>query len=498
MSFECVTMLSGAAILLFLIYSDKDMTMVENFKQLNTMSERKNGRKVSCPRSPEYKQAPMIHFDKCQTSCKKNVVNVCEDPLSLDGPLKYDDKTVNKAYMQFLTSENKALDQIGLLLQAPNNKQVTGGSQPTGVNDSEWKFPSQRLVGPANPKTLIAPVVPARALDNEYWRTNNLGIRSGINAMTPFDAENSGYKIQPCPKPPLPLPTARCYQLDNTMPRNPPCGRQPIQPDIIEGFDHPGSKGGKEPTASRLKIPYLKGVRRLDDVGVDMAAGYNQEQLLTGLPTNLPTSRCERMPEFTLHNDKVFTETVQPGVYQNSQIIEPINAMIGISMTTPIPPTTTNRTASDGLLYQQHDPNLYEEPPPECVPKTANTYNTTDPRFTGYGTSYREYLEPMTGQSRFFYKDVDAIKMPNYVCRSKIDCNPWADKYGPVPEGDARGNKYTQDIRTLANNAFLDATIEQRTGLMQSCMRKRNAEMWQQKMYPISRAGMQKAAFGKA
>ncbi len=64
MSFECVTMLSGAAILLFLIYSDKGMTMVENFKQLNTMSERKNGRRVSCPRSPEYKHSPMIHFDK--------------------------------------------------------------------------------------------------------------------------------------------------------------------------------------------------------------------------------------------------------------------------------------------------------------------------------------------------------------------------------------------------------------------------------------------------
>ena len=51
------------------------------------------------------------------------------------------------------------------------------------------------------------------------------------------------------------------------------------------------------------------------------------------------------------------------------------------------------------------------------------------------------------------------------------------------------GNKYTQEIRTLADNAFLDATILQRTELMQRGMRKRNAEMWQRKLYPINTMG---------
>ena len=92
----------------------------------------------------------------------------------------------------------------------------------------------------------------------------------------------------------------------------------------------------------------------------------------------------------------------------------------------------------------------------------------------------------MTGQTRFYYKDVDAIRMPNYISRSKVDTNTWADKYGPTPEGFEHGNPNTHNIHKLANNAFHDATIEQRTSLMQSLMRKRNAELYQQRLFPLS------------
>ncbi|MCH9716647.1 MAG: hypothetical protein K0U52_06115 [Gammaproteobacteria bacterium] len=497
MLFECATVLAGMILLFILIHCDKmERGVKEHFKMLQA------GSCTRCKRPAQYDNRGFHGKDECSVKCPASVegnklTNVCTDPLGLDGPLKYTDKGANLAFLKYLKEKNKdPTVQLGLLLEGPDNERVLNGMQSTGVNDPDHVFPSQRLVGPPNPKTLVAPVVPARSLDTEYWRTNNLVIRSGINARSPFDATASGYKIQPCPKGPLPSPPSKCYQLANTQPRRPlPCTSvsQPLQPCPLTA---PIERGVRENFAPRpgepRAMPHVAAPQApvfLDNVTMDMDQGYNQVQTKTGLPSNLPTGPCQRAPEFKQFNHNVFTSTVSPAVYQNSQIIEPINSMIGISMTPQIPPTTSQETRGGDLMFEQHDPNMYEEPQPQCEAKRANTYNTTDPRFTGYGTSYRDYIDPMVGQPRFFYKDIDAIKMPNYICRSKIDVNNWADKYGPVPEGDECGNKYTQEIRTLADNAFLDATIQQRTELMQRGMRKRNAEMWQRKMYPINTSG---------
>lgn len=106
-------------------------------------------------------------------------------------------------------------------------------------------------------------------------------------------------------------------------------------------------------------------------------------------------------------------------------------------------------------------------------------YDIYDPRFTGYGDQYRAYEEPVTGQTRFFYKDVDAIKMPNYVVRSKVDTLPWAPTYGP--DKPFQGNH-----RELANNDFHESALTFRAEMQERLLRKRNAEMWQRRVAPIS------------
>ena len=116
----------------------------------------------------------------------------------------------------------------------------------------------------------------------------------------------------------------------------------------------------------------------------------------------------------------------------------------------------------------------------------ANVY---DPRHTGYGTSYRAYNDDNIGQTRFYYDDVDAIKMPNYIARSNIDFARFADSYGPIPGGEEFGNKYNGDIRALANDAWLRSNLQQRTDLQQSAMRKVNAEAWQKRIAPIRTSG---------
>ena len=81
---------------------------------------------------------------------------------------------------------------------------------------------------------------------------------------------------------------------------------------------------------------------------------------------------------------------------------------------------------------------MYEEikPQKELTAKEDNVY---DPRLTGYGTSYRSYTDDNLGQTRFYYDDIDAVRMPNYIVKSNIDREPFADHYGTIPDGDQFG-----------------------------------------------------------
>ena len=131
---------------------------------------------------------------------------------------------------------------------------------------------------------------------------------------------------------------------------------------------------------------------------------------------------------------------------------------------------------------QQFEQSNYEELEPF---ETVNMSNTYDPRFYGHGTSYRSYIDENVGQPRFYYDDINAIKMPNYITRNAIDVTSFGDSYGPLNSG----NKYTQDIHKLADQEYMDATTNFRNEMMQRLMRKRNSESWQQRTFPIRTGG---------
>jgi hypothetical protein len=69
--------------------------------------------------------------------------------------------------------------------------------------------------------------------------------------------------------------------------------------------------------------------------------------------------------------------------------------------------------------------------------------------------------------------------VPSYIVRSNIDHLPFANHIGHentfIP-GD--------ELRLLANDAFTHSTIQFRTDLQESLMRKRNSEMWQIRVAP--------------
>jgi hypothetical protein len=221
------------------------------------------------------------------------------------------------------------------------------------------------------------------------------------------------------------------------------------------------------------------------DNSILVGRGYDPQQFeASHFPANMPKGNCMRNPELTEYNKRLFTQNVQPGVQYRSDVVEAVNSNIGISFQQQFNPRTYEEKGGN-LEVVDHDPNFApshaEIIEPLEEPRADNVY---DPRFYGYGTSYRNYVDSVTGQPRFPYDDINAARMPNYIVRSKIDTHQFSDVYGPIQNSGMGLN----EIRQRAQDAFYEDTTHFRNDITTRLMRKRNAEMWQEKMYPKSRA----------
>lgn len=379
--------------------------------------------------------------------------------------------------------------------------------------------PNQELVGGPNPKTRIPPLVTAPSHDLDSWRNNDFVVHSQINRETNFDADKSGYNCGI-----FPTKCEDCMYV--------PCQcKQKGSGDVIERFsDDIGRRGfgkgfGKgfaggghthrrnDHKHSDQRKQYIKDIvqelgddkknkpfvrkyvrdvflnRRLGDV-----SDFEIDEILEEITSRfVMTPKEEEKPQTqiapcfeTPRRDNVITQTLQPGVFQKSHIGEPVQSNIGISYTQEWGPTEVQETGNM-IKYTMHDPKNTIITPQIMEHDIGQDHsNVYDPRFTGYGTSYRSYVDQLTGRPKFFYDDVESITMPNYITRSKVDVFPWANTYGPDKMMDqSQGNEYRQ----LANNAFTESALTFRTELQERLMRKRNAELWQRRVAPISTMG---------
>lgn len=319
---------------------------------------------------------------------------------------------------------------------------------------------NQRLVGTANPLTFIKPVILPPSHDLEYWRDNNLVTHSAINnASSKQDMYLSGYAVSTC-----------CGFLSSDTELVPednctPSGSNPIIEKYGKSFDNNFN----------------------DITGINTSNGYNPEQINTSnIPSNMPVGNCEQNPGLKNYNKNLFTQIVTPGVYSTNEINEPINSNIGISFQQQFEPLKAVRD-ENGLHYTRQDPvsannNSTDSSYDNDIPNYDNVY---DPRFYGYGTSYRSYIEPVTGQTRFMYDDINAIRMPNYISRSKIDHLHYADKYGPMQSGSENGNIHNPNIRALVQDSWFRDSLDFRNDMTEKLMRKKNAEAWQRRQAPL-------------
>ena len=213
---------------------------------------------------------------------------------------------------------------------------------------------------------------------------------------------------------------------------------------------------------------------------IDDANGYDKTNINFNLPNNIIYGKCDRTPNLAEYNKNLYTQTITPGNYIFNEIVEPINSNIGISFTQQFEPTT-KKTDANGTLYTGHDYTILGEETPVEREDYPNYDNVYDPRFYGYGTSYRSYNEPMTGQTRFLYDDVNSVRMQNYITRNKID-------HINIVDSDVN------ESRAIANGTWLNDSVDFRNDLQQRMTRKINAQYWQKRQYPNS---MRPAGSGK-
>jgi hypothetical protein len=180
------------------------------------------------------------------------------------------------------------------------------------------------------------------------------------------------------------------------------------------------------------------------------------------------------------YNKNLSTQTIQPGVYTMSEVIEPINSLIGISSVHKFQPLSSDIDQPNNNNYLEHNNDTQILSEPDCHVSGITESDVYDPRFSSYGTSYRGYTHKKTGQPRFYYDDINSVRMPNYVTRSNIDHLKYANTYGPINND----NQNMNDIRDQVQDSFLSASLDHRNDIMERLMRKRNSEMVQIRKYP--------------
>jgi len=399
-------------------------------------------------------------------------------------------------------------------------------------NHDGYVFQNQQLAGGPSGRSGIPAVIAPPSHSEEYWKTNDFLVRSGINSETSVDLTRSGYLVQEDTNnnriiepyesesplktksvminhdtstgesqvrygsmiesvganPPMPTANTRehfeepCepkgslrYQYTTNLQQQPQ--RNVIAPRSqcsSNNYDSPPKKGC---------VKELVTVGPIDEEMINMPYGYNPNQLeISNIPSNLPTGDVARDPVFNTYNKDIFTTTIQPGVYSRTEIIEPINSNIGISFPQQFEPVECEKTQDGGVVFVHKDSRITPvNQKVDITPDGPNEANVYDPRFTGYGTNYRSYIDKVTGQPRFYYDDVMVHRQNNYVTRNKIDFTDFGPKNNQINQQHTNA-----EIRKLAQNAFTDNAINFRTELQTRLLRKVNVNAWQQKVAPIN------------
>lgn len=460
-----IFLLLSLVVIISIYYSkDKNVIVQENFQFINNL-----------PNDKKMERDPKIYLDNVFTTVKN--------------PTKFPPESNLFCGSEQILTNNQS--------QWTLNQQLANGTVfmsdlncgPNTILTPQIQT-SQKLV---NKNTLKPPIIAPPIWDLNSWRDNDFVNYSRINDQRIMDKYRSGYYVQQCPCEDW-TKNDHSNCLQSKQRRTQQRTQQEIEP-VVENYSYQYQKDNISPVQypQAKPYPYVNSVDVIEDQSylqpgdILTCAGYNPNNLKSNLPSNAAFGTCEKDPVFDEYNKDMYTQTIQPGFYSRSQIIEPISSNIGISFDQQFLPTTINQEGNN-YTFVEHDPRQFKPGKPNVYTQGVSEDNVYDPRHSGYGTSYRSYIDKITGQPRFYYDDINAIRRPNFIVRSKIDTFDFGETYGPMKDNETI-NRNDCDIRQKAQQKFLDDSIGFRTDLQQSLMRKRNNEMAQLRKFPLSRAG---------
>ena len=184
------------------------------------------------------------------------------------------------------------------------------------------------------------------------------------------------------------------------------------------------------------------------------------------------------------YNKNKAVQIVQPGMYYESAVLDPISANIGISHQQQFQPQTAQNIAPGETMYTDHNALEYAgETYTNELLTGEELQNIYDPRYTGYASNDRYYVDKLTGQPRFFYDDIDGVKRPSYIVRSNVDHLGQFDQTGAMKHGKIEG-----DYRVTANREFTESTLDMRSDIQTRLAQMRYARTQQLRDMPLSAA----------
>lgn len=311
------------------------------------------------------------------------------------------------------------------------NSQRYCNSMPLGVSnfhDMPGKTSNQILAGTANPRTLVKPTIVAPIAELSYWRTNPSVTMSQINSRTLRNPQGAGFNST------VVQPRQCAVECPSEVEICDPLSYVPLQPNV-----------------------------------------YSSTNVFT--PINA-TNGIAIVPEFP--NTTLVTEATVNGylnrLYLDTNLAQPSpQEMVEHYTSMGSSGRTTN--VSNNAFCESRQPVQTTVSGPE-----PSLYTVYDPRFSGYGSSNRSYLDPQLGQQKYFYDDIDAVRFPSYITRNKLDSclTPYGDAYGKLESGDMS----LAQARPMAEQSFVDNSLAFRNDMMKHLMRKRNEEMVQVRTAP--------------
>jgi hypothetical protein len=238
-----------------------------------------------------------------------------------------------------------------------------------------------------------------------------------------------------------------------------------------------------------------------------------KDQLIGESPTYVYNEQYFNQP-----SSRIFLQDIQPKLYSYAVDQTPVNANIGITYNPQRPPRFMDQIIDTQRAYPlmtRIDPQLIRDDGTpgqismnpvrtdwsakysdyEAPAGSINFEDIYDPRFNSYGDGERAYSDINTGQVRYYYSDVDAYRMPNFIQRSNVDFVDFTNPQGEVwPYYNRTAS--LDDVRDKFENQTTADEIYHREDIQEQLMAKMNRTSWQQRYAPLRRSANGNSSYG--